>query len=381
MSLVAPTYVIMARKCSSYSAPFDGAPGDVIGVFNKATNIGYSRIVGNIPALFFTLSQEDADALMTYNGTNQILGYGADTDAPIHFDVYRNGEHVWGGSGPSEIDETPTDVIVYAYGHAQSGMTTLSGWNAEYTDKTIKQIIDTEFTAMQAKTNSSVAWWTSGTIEAPVTTSGGATAITLPYYTMSYKPLLVLLREFAAFSASDTTNRVWFDVSPAGQLDFWKNKGGPLSTPIFKYPGGNVLTFQRYRMPVDSRTKIYAVGSSPNDVDLQTSKENTSLSGYHGLKEAAVYFQWVRDSTELDRGAARRLTLATKVDRQLVLTMAPNSIAPFDATNGLQMMYDYPVDISKGTVQYSGQMMVVGEQVIFTNGREYVRPIMQSVPV
>lgn len=375
-----PTYRIVVKACTSYN-PINLTPAGIIAIFDKATNIGYSEIVGNIPQMFFTLSQDDVDALATVaaTGTN-VFGYGSETAVPLHFLVYRNNELVWAGLGPMELDENKDDLIVYSYGYAASFYWTLTGWKQEYTSQTIKQIVDDVITKGKAKTHSMMNWLTTGTTEAPVTTSGGGTAITLPYYVANYKRILFLFREMASYAASDTTNRVWFEVTPSGTINFWKNAGSTLKIPAFTYPRGNVLSFSRYRMPVDMRTKLYGVGTSPTDVALQSAQENTDLSNRRGLREDSIYLQWVRDSDELARVTKRRLTIANKVDKQLVLTLAPNSVAPIRASAGLQMMADYPVNIKKGSVQYSGQQMCVGNQVLFVAGREYVRPVFQDVP-
>ena len=54
---------------------------------------------------------------------------------------------------------------------------------------------------IQAKTtltNSNLAWVTTGTIQAPVTTSGGGTAIVLPSYKLFQKRILFVFREMSA---------------------------------------------------------------------------------------------------------------------------------------------------------------------------------------
>lgn len=369
-----PKYVIVVREATSYAPSLDLTPGSVINVYTKATNIGYSEIVGNIPQMFFTLSQDDPDARSTpLYGSNS-------SPAPYHFTVYRNGENVWSGWGPMELDETQTDIIVYSYGYAAGLYWTLTGWKEEYTSKTIKQIVDTAFAAGQAKTDSMLAWLTSGTVEAPVTTSGGATAITLPFYQANYKRLLFLLREMTAYAASDTTNRCWFEVTPDGTFNLWKNKGATKATPIFVYPKGNVLAYGRYRMPVDLRNRLQGVGTSPTDVDMQYQADDTGSQNSYGLREDSIYLQWVRDSDELQRVTKHRLALAGRVDTQLTLTLAPNTVAPIRATGGLEMMADYSVQILKGGTYVNTRKMVVGNQVLFVGGREYVRPILQDVP-
>lgn len=376
----APTYHVVVKSCTSYS-PIDLTPGDVEVVFQRPTNIGWNRIVGNIPMMFFTLSQDDPEARAALAKTTaNLFGYDADTAIPVHFLLYRNDELVWAGIGPLEIDETSTDMVVYAYGYEAALYWTLSGWNDEWTDDQIDTIVEDAFDTGAAKSNSMLAWLTKGTIEAPVTTSGGSTAISLPSYKANYKRLLFLFRELAAYSASDTTNRVWFEITPAGTFNFWKDKGATKAYPILSYPSGNILDFRRYRMPVDMRTKLYGVGSSPRDVSLRVTAEDTDMSESRGLREDSIYMQWVRDSDELSRVTKRRLKKAKRVDRQITLTMAPNAIPPIGATDGFEMMADYPIYIKKGSVQTSTSKMLVGNQVAFLSGREYVRPIFQDVP-
>lgn len=380
MSGESPHYRVVVKSASSY-APLDLTPGAVEAVFSRATNIGYTNFVGNIPMMFFSLSQDDPEVRAALAATTaNIFGYDADNAVPLHFLLYRNNQLVWAGLGPLEIDETGSDIIVYCYGYAAALYWTLTGWETTYTTQTIKQIVDDAFADGQAKDNSMMAWLTSGTTEAPVTTSGGSTAIVLPSYKANFKRLLFLFRELASYSASDTRNRVWFEVTPTGVFNFWKDKGLSPAAPVLSYPSGNILDFRRYRMPVDMRTKLYGVGTSPRDVALRTEQEDTALSESKGLREDSIYLQWVRDSDELERVTKNRLRKAKQVDRQVTLTLAPNSIDPIGTTGGLQMMADYHIYINKGSVQYDARKLLVGNQVAFIGGREYVRPTFQDKP-
>lgn len=380
MARTAPTYRVVVRSCTSYS-PINLTPGAVEAVFLRPHNIGYSRIVGNIPMMFFSLSQDDPQARAALASTTaNIFGYDADNAVPLHFMLYRNNELVWAGLGPLEVDETSQDLIVYCYGYDAALYWTLTDWDVTYTSQTVKQIVDDVFADGQAKSNSMMAWLTSGTTQAPVTTSGGSTAITLPSYKANYKRILFVLRELAAYSASDTTNRVWFEITPSGVFNFWKDKGASKASPVLVYPSKNVLDVRRYRMPVDMRTKLYGVGTSPRDTALRTSSENTTLSEARGLREDSIYMQWVRDSDELSRVTKHRRIMATKVDRQITLTLAPNSIPPIGATGGLEMMADYNLYLNKGSIQTNTRKLLVGNQVAFIDGREYVRPTFQDLP-
>jgi hypothetical protein len=173
---------------------------------------------------------------------------------------------------------------------------------------------------------------------------------------------------------------VWFEITNEGVFNFWKDKGSSITRPVLHYPSGNIIDFRRYRMPVDMRTKLYGVGTTPRDTALRTSSEDTALSESKGLREDSIYMQWVRDSDELARVTKRRRVLANKIDRQITLTLAPNSIAPIGATGGLEMMADYLIDIRKGSVQTSTAKLLVGNQVAFIGGREYVRTMFQDKP-
>lgn len=381
MTYKTPTYRVVVKSCTSYS-PIDLTPGQVEAVFERPTNIGYTNIVGNIPMMFFTLSQDDPQAQAALVATTaNIFGYDAETAVPLHFLLYRNNELIWGGLGPLEIDETSGDLIVYCYGYAAALYWTLTPWDDTYTSQTIKQIVDTSFAAGQAKDNSMMAWLTSGTTQAPATTSDGAIDLVLPSYKANFKRLLFLYREMAAYSASDTTNRVWFEVTPSGTFNFWKDKGASKGdNEVLAYPGGKILDFRRYRMPVDMRTKLYGVGTSPRDVAMRTSSEDTALSESRGLREDSIYLQWVRDSDELERVTKRRRKMANRIDRQVTLTLAPNSVGPIGATGGLEMMADYPIYIKKGSVQTDTHKLLVGNQVAFLGGREYVRTTFQDLP-
>ncbi len=380
MSGESPHYRVVVKSCTSYS-PINMAPGQVEAVFSRATNIGYTRFVGNIPMMFFSLSQDDPEARASLAATTaDIFGYDSDNAVPLHFLLYRNNQLVWAGLGPLEIDETGSDIIVYCYGYDAALYWTLTGWQDTWTSKTIKEIVDLSFAAGQAKNNSMMAWLSSGTTQAPATTSDGVTDLVLPSYKADFKRLLFLYRELASFSASDTTNRVWFEITNTGTFNFWKDKGTSPAAPILSYPSGNILDFRRYRMPVDLRTKLYGVGTTPRDIALRSEQEDVTMSEAKGLREDSIYMQWVRDETELARVTKRRLRLAKQVDRQVTLTLAPNSIDPIGTTGGLQMMSDYHIYINKGSVQYDARKLLVGNQVAFIGGREYVRPTFQDLP-
>src|SRR4029077_1213347 len=122
--------------------------------------------------------------------------------------------------------------------------------------------------------------------------SGGPTTLALPLYKASFKRTLSVFREIAAYAISDTTNRVRFEVTPSGTFNLWRNDGAALSDARWNF-GAKIRSFKRVRMPVDWRSEILAVGSSPVNTILRTTITKTAWRDAWGLKQEPIYLQWV----------------------------------------------------------------------------------------
>ena len=346
----------------------DFAPGDVVVEFENAKNVGYARYLNGVPEAFFTVTQGDPKLSVM----RAII-----RDMPM-VDVLRNNVLVFRG-WIGETDETETDVVFYAYG-LESGLFPLhTPFDKEWTASTIGTIVDDSFDLIVAKPDGRLNWLTKGTIESPVTTSGGATAIILPEYQASYKRYLFLLQEMTSISVSDTTNRVWFEITPAGVFNFWKNKGTTQSDKLWDYGGGAIAGYHRMRAPMDTRNVILGVGSNPRDVTLRKTVTDTVDRAARGLMEESVYLQRVRDATELSGVINFRAKRALREDTMLSLSFMPGRVTPANATGADYALADYvPVRIVHGVTNFSTTLMVTGEQIIVVRGKEHVRVLLQD---
>jgi hypothetical protein len=157
-------------------------------------------------------------------------------------------------------------------------------------------------------------WIDAGTIQAPVTTSGGSTPITLPNYEKFYGRVLFALQELAALSMSDTTNQVIFEIThdQAPVFNFWKNKGSDIDVRL-EWGGRYIKDYREYGIPADHRNELLGVGSDSRNVLFRRSDVNAADSTAVGRRVEPILYQWVRDATELERVNKRRLAMAVKV--------------------------------------------------------------------
>jgi hypothetical protein len=224
-----------------------------------------------------------------------------------------------------------------------------------------------------------MGWMTTGTLEAPVTTSGGATPYTQANYVTYYKRILFAFQELVAAAISDTTNRVVWEITPAGALNLWKNRGSDLTTIAFHYGDPLLLSYRRQRTPVDRRSLIYAVGTTPRDVALQSEQSSASDILDFGREEESIYLQRVRDQTELERVANLRLQRAIRKTSDLGLSFAPGKFTPFRATGQSYKLTDgVHVEMSNGATSMSETQLITGQQVLLYRGAEIVRPMLAN---
>lgn len=381
---MATEYTVYIRKFGT-----NYGKGDVIFAIENATNIGWSEYANDVGEAFFTISQNDYKALSgrwdddielktaLYNG--------------LHMEIVRNGELVWAG-WIGESDHTMEDVVVYGYSYASGLYSLLSDWNQKWTATGVHTIISDLWTrATTTLSESKMAWMTSGTIQDLRTTSGGATTLTMPLYNIFRKRILLAMKELVAYAISDTTNKVLFEITPAGVFNLWRNRGNDYSTTAsglwgFSYDQGviplvsgvgAIRNFHYQLAPLDRRTDLYAVGTSPNDVDLHSAQADTSKRTTYGRHEEPLYLQWVRDQDELDRVTKARLTRATKPSQPLTVTFYPNKITPFRATGAdFQITDDVLFSIKRNLTEVSEVKTIVGQQVVWARGAENVKVIL-----
>ena len=352
------------------------AVGDVLAEFENVKNIGYAEYLNDVGEAFFTLNQDDAklDGVRTYEGT-------------AHVKILRNGETVWRGI-LSEHEATADDVVFYAYGYEGPLFWLQTDWNQTWKNAQIDTIVSALWT--RAKTDltySQLGFATTGTIQAPVTTSGGSTAIVLPLYKAYYKRILFALKELTAISTSDTTNVCFFETTytntatdNAVTFNFWKNRSTDRAI-VLEY-GVNVRNFEERYVPIMGRNDILGVGSGArNQLYRVRDTQQTGTFGYEsfGRRQEPVYLSWVRDEDDLTRVIALRAARALRSDVDVSLYMVPDALRPWRATSSGYALGDrVRVRIDKGVTQIDKLMMVVGEQVFATRGHEVVIPLMQE---
>lgn len=344
--------------------------GSLLAEFENAKNVGWGEYLNDVPEAFFTVNQDDpkVQLIRPYKGR-------------AHVRIYRNADLVFGG-WLGEFDANDDDVVVYAYGYLAATYWMVSDWNTQHKDVQIDTIVSALWTRIKTTlTNSLLGWVTTGTIEAPVTTSGGSTAIVLPYYAMYYKRALFAFRELAAIGMSDTTNTVVFEITPSGTFNFWKNRGQDRPEVLFELGDGKVAGFRELSFPVFHRNDLPVVGSAPNDLLLRTEATNSSDITTYGRRMEPIYFSWIRDETELERASALRLARALRDDTEIQLRFFPDAVAPLHANGGAWRLGDrVKVKVQRGITNIDEYRMVTGCQVVWTRGAEHVRIMTQQRP-
>lgn len=350
--------------------------GNLVAEFENVKNIGFADYLNDVGEAFFTILQDDAKLqdIRSHIGT-------------AHVKILRNGLVVWRGI-LSEHEATADDVIFYAYGYEGPLFWLQTDWNQTWKDKEIDDIVSDLWTrAKTTLTYSQLGFVTTGTIQAPVTTSGGATPIILPLYKTYYKRILFALKELVAISTSDTTNVCFFEMdysttatNNAVTFNFWKNN--TTDTSIVLEYGHNVRNFEERYVPIMGRNDILGVGSGArNQLYRVRDTQQTGSAGYEavGRRQEPVYLSWVRDEDDLTRVIALRAARALRSDVDVSLYMMPDSLRPWRATSsGYHLGDRVRVRIDKGATQIDKLMMVVGEQVFATRGHEVVIPIVQE---
>lgn len=362
----APKYRI---QVFSFAATTRGY-GTLLAEFTNPKNLGWSRYLNDVGEAFFTIYQDDPQLALVRN----YLG-------KAHVKVYRNSDVVWAGWLGLEYDANNTDVVLYAFSYEAGLFWSITDWNKVYTNSQLDTIVSEQWTyAKTTKTDSMLNFVSTGTIEAPVTASGGATAIVLPTYSLYYKRILYVMQEMAALGASDTTNVVCFEITPSSPtFNFWKNRGSDKADVVFRYGDNLISAFRDYRMPVHRRNKLYVVGSDPSSQTLRTTwSDATDITAY-GLREDSIYFSWVRDSTELDRAAKLRGQKAKRDVATLQVLLFPNAVLPPGATGaGFALADRVKVIINHGVTNINGYYLVTGVQAVQAEGSERVNLLLQE---
>jgi hypothetical protein len=341
-------------------------PNNLVAELERAKNVGWADYLNDVPEAFFTLSQDDpkVSRIRTYRNN-------------AHVHIYRDDDLVWRG-WLGEWDANERDVIFYAYGEVGKFYFTHTDWNVSYTNPQINTIINDELTYSKALTNSLTAYISTGTIQAPVTTSGGATPIVIPTYKMFWKRHLHLFRELAALSVGNTTNSVIFEVDINGAFNFWKNKGTDTNRR-FEYGDGRVSGFTESHAMMERRNQVNAAGMNPGDVLLR--KTITGTTNLIGLRQEPIFFSWVRDQTELDFVTKFRGAMLDRDVPDITMQFHPGAYIPTPATSAPARLGDrIRAVIDRGITQVDGDYLVRGQQVFWVRGSERVNLMLEERP-
>lgn len=345
--------------------------GSLVAEFEQGMNLGWANYANDIPECFFTVNQEDPKLPLVANYAGR-----------AHLRILRGDDIVWAGWFGMEIDANQDDVIFYSYGYLAGFYWTLTPFEKLYDPQTtVGTVVSDVLTSAKGATGSMLAFVTTGTIQTPPTVTGGATDIKLDYYSLYNKRNLYVLREMAALGMSDTQSRVLFEItmSATPTFNFWKNAGGGATDIVWRYGDDKVAAFRDYRMPVYRRNSIIAAGSAPNNTLYQTTVTNSTDVTNYGLRQEPLYYEWVRDQTELARASSFRATRAMRDRTDLALTFYANSVTPIGATGAGYVMLDTPhIIISRGLTNIDTNYLVVGTQVLFYRGNEYNRILLQE---
>jgi hypothetical protein len=365
MSFPTPKYRVLVYAPLADSTYGIGAQ---IAEFAHAKNIGYADTLNDVPDSFFTIDQDDPQL-------PQIAGY----QGRGHVRILRDDVVVWAGWFGMEHDANERDVIFVNFGYLAGLYFLPSDWNVKYTAAEVGTIVSDGWTrAKTTITNSPLNFVATGTIQSPVTTSGGSTSIVLPTYAMFYKRLLFMLREMAALSVSDTTNTVVFEITHSTPtFNFWKNRGVDHPDIVWAYGDAVVSGFSDYQMPVDRRTSILGVGSSPTSALLryEWTAPGADIAEF-GARIEPIYLSWVRDQTELTRTTTQRGAIARKTSVDLTIKFAPNSVVPPGGTGaGFRMSDTVRVRVNRGTTQVDATRLITGFRVLVLGGNEYLRVV------
>lgn len=354
--------------------PTDLSVGSRIAEISSPKNIGYGKYLNDVPEAFFSLFQEDPQCaeLEPYFGKAHIRIYRIDP---------ATGERacVWAGIFGTETDEQGNDLIIYSHGYIAATYWLTTDWDQAWDTVTIDDIVaDVWARAKTGIPSSELQWITTGTIQAPATTSGGATPIILPVYTTYFKPILSVLREMSAVGRSDTTNATVFEIthSETPTFNFWGAKGADTNV-VYTYGGNEVKDFWYQRLEAHYRNQIHAVGTSPRELVLRTTQ--SSPPDLRGRRTAPIYLQWVRDQTELERVAKLRLAKAKRDHFRIGLQFFPGTcIPPGMSYSPWELADRVRIRINRGATQVNEMMVVIGVQVIFADGMEHVTMITET---
>lgn len=352
----------------------DFSPGPIIESITNPNYLCWSEYLNEVGEAFFSISQHDQQAMnLAYYpgiGSTNILSRRP------HMEIYRNTRKVWGG-WLGEIDETENDVIFYGYSYLSGFYDLLSPFVDKEVGKGVDFLVDKYFNMAKDKDGSRVHWFTEGIIQNPWTDDSQSVGLVMPLYKTSYKRILVIFKELAAYAISDTQNKVIFEVTPSGVFNLWRDRDSTNTRQIFSFPEGYVRSYRRVRRPALRRSKVVGVGASPTSV-LNNAEATNGLVTSIGLSEEPLLFSYVRDQDELERVLASRVKRAGRVDSDFWISFYANTIVPFRGfEESVALGQDIKSLLFRGTSFGTNETkLVVGQQVVYHKQAENVRLLL-----
>lgn len=346
--------------------------GRMVADLANAKNIGWGDQANAVPGAFFTLNQDDAHAL----ALAPVLGRS-------HVRILRDDKVVWAG-WLMESDETPDDIVYYAYGYLAGLYWALTDWKDTLTNQPVSAIVHSLwYRAQSGITQSTLAWVPVGTVEGAQNGTDGSGEIVLQEYVTYYKRVLFAMQELAALGMSDTPNTVVFEVthSETPQFNWYHNRGVRREDVRWSFGDGIIRSFRRNRMPVFTRTDVKSVGSLASQTLARSEVELSSAINTFGRRQEPMFLAWVRDQTELDRVTRLRFATAVREENDLTLRLFPNSVVPPGGKGAKFRVSDSIwIDIERGATVIRGFFRVVGFRVIVMGGEEHLNVDLQSTP-
>ena len=364
-------------RCSAFLDTTNFGVGTAIAEPSRIKNLGWGKYLNDVNELFVTLDQDDTQlaALRDYEGKHHIQVLRQQDSGPW--------ESVWRGWGAMEVDANYRDAVLTGYGYSSGLWWLHTDWDQAWTSQEVGTIISDLWTrAKTTHTQSNLGFVTTGTIQAPVTTSGGGTPIVLPSYRTYNKRILLAMQELVALSASDTNNGVVFEITDGDTPTFnlWKNLGTDRTDQLWQL-GGAVVDFRQIKLPVLHRNEILAVGSPASSAIYRYTTADAGDINDYGRRQESLFLSWVRDETELQRVTNRRRAMAVREDIYLELRFRKGRVIPPGATGASFALADrVRVNINRGITNVDEYRLVSGVQVLYVSGAEHVRALTQQRP-
>jgi hypothetical protein len=194
---------------------------------------------------------------------------------------------------------------------------------------------------------------------------------------MYWKRLLSGLREMAAIGIGNTTNRVVFEITPAGVFNFWKNFGDDLDV-TFRWGDGLVAGYHEAAVPITLRNHVLVAGQNPADSLLREEVTDTTSITNIGRRMEPVFFSWARDSTELSRAASFRGSMSMRDIVDLSINFHPNKLVPPYPGGSMEVGDRVQVSIDNGVTLIEDQYLIEGAQTYWIRGQERVNLMLSQ---